>query len=117
MQPAKSDPVLENFWIDEEFLQETFVIAAETNGTTANHSDSELVNDAFRIGAAVDVVAEIDFNSALDRSPSNVRLDPIDDVDKKIRTAMDIADGIYPDAGWQGAEGRRTHLQVPRVEK
>lgn len=105
-----------DLWIDKEILEEALMIATEADGAAANHSDGKLVDDTFRIGAAIDVVAEINFNGSLNRAPSNVRIDPIDDVGKEIGTAMDIADRIHSDAGRHDAESRRTHLQVPRIE-
>jgi len=105
-----------NFWIDEEFLKKAFVITSEANGAAANHSDRELVDNTFRIRPAINVIAEINFNGSLDRAPLNVRINSIDDVGEEIGATVDIADGIHPDARRQGAKGRRTHLQVPRVE-
>jgi hypothetical protein len=99
LQSPKLNPTPIDFRIDEKFLQEAFVIAAEANGAMANHSNGKLVDDAFRIGPAIDVVAEIDLNGSLNWTPSDVRVDPIDEVGKEIGTTVDIADGIHPNAG------------------
>ena len=92
-----------NFWVDKKFFEETFVIATEANSAAANHSNGELVDDAFRIRAAINVIAEINFNRPFDRPPSSIGIDSIGDIGKEIGATVDIADGIHPDAGRQGA--------------
>jgi len=49
---------------------------------------------AFESGAAIDVVAQINFDRLSDRPAHNVVIDPCNGVNQQVGPAVDIADGI-----------------------
>lgn len=110
-------PVPDRLRIGEKTLKHVFVIASKADGAMPNHSNRKEINDASGIGAAVDVIAEIDLDRMRDRPPLQVLVDAIDEFGQKIVAPMDVADGIDANirrkssGRSQGTGKRRAHLR------
>lgn len=76
MKRAELRPVMDGSRIiPEKRFEDRFMVAAQANRVPLHQPNRELINYALRIRAAVDVVTEIDFESALDGPPLKILID------------------------------------------
>lgn len=94
LKASQLRPCLEMHGIAKELLHQVLVIAAKTNGTMVNESNGEQVDHCFRVGAAIDVIAEIDFHTVADRPAFQIFVDAFDGFDQKIGATMYIPDRV-----------------------
>src|SRR5262249_9496929 len=83
--------------VAQEVLEDRFVVPAQADRAPMHQAPAKDIDDGFGVVAAVDVVAEVDFDGAFDRPPAHVFIDPLDHVVQQIGTPVNIADRI--DAG------------------
>src|SRR5438128_12611228 len=80
--------------IAQEILQDRLVVPAQADGMPMHKTLAQNVDDALRIAAAIDVVANIDLDGVLDRSPAQVFVNALDQVAQEIGTSVNISDGV-----------------------
>jgi hypothetical protein len=80
--------------ITQETFHQFLVIAAEAYSAIVNQPNGKQVDHRLCVGAAVDIVAEIDFDAMADRPAFQVVVDALDGFDQEIGAAVNIADCI-----------------------
>ncbi len=104
---AIGEPVGTDRDIDEEAQHEVLVVALEVDRfESGGRRLQEQVDDLARLGAAVDVIAEIDHDVARRRPVLGVGRDHGVQKREQVGAAVDVADGIEPRAGGSGRLGR-----------
>ena len=73
---AQLQPGIKARRIPEEVLHQGFVIAAQAHRAIFHQPDRQQINDGLRIRAAIDVVAQIDFERMRDRPALEVLINP-----------------------------------------
>ena len=94
LHAAQSLPVTKDGRILKEMLHDTLVIATQANRAISNQPDRQQIDHGLRMRAAIDVVAEIDFDRMLDRPAPDVVINACDDLAQQVGPAVDIADCI-----------------------
>jgi len=95
MQRAELRPVMNGSRIiPEKRFKYCFMVAAQANCVPLHQPDRELVNYALRIRAAIDVVAEIDFERVLDGPSLKILIDAKYGFSEQVGPAVDVSDSI-----------------------
>lgn len=77
------------------------MVSTQANRAPLSDSDGELVDHALRIGTAINIVAEIDFERVFDWPPLEIVLNANDGFSKQIGPAVNVADGVDTRIGRQ----------------
>jgi hypothetical protein len=95
LEPAERAPIFKGGEAAKKRFHEDLMIAAQQGDACLLRARDEEVYDPLGIGAAVDVVADIDFQRAIARaSLFDIAIDQAMRQAKTVGPAMDIADGI-----------------------
>jgi hypothetical protein len=106
--PLEGQPVI-NFGRLEKNVQEmSLMVAFEKCGLVLEASLIEKIEGVAGIGAAVDIVTQIDFEHAVRRTAGRVGIDQGEHVREQISTSMDVTKGIDPNTF--GQPGRLHNL-------
>jgi hypothetical protein len=70
------------------------MVATQADGALSHHTNRKLIDHMLRIGAAIDVIAEVDFLRVSDGPAPEIVVDAFGDFIQQIRTAMDVADRV-----------------------
>src|SRR5207249_1883035 len=100
LKRAQLLPMGKKALVSKKAFHQGFVIAAQAHRAIFDDTDSERVDDGFRIRSAVDVIAQINLDSVLNRPAPDIVIDTCDNLHQEIGAAVDIADGIDARSGW-----------------
>lgn len=98
LKAAKALPIIEDAWIGQKFCQVSLVVAFEKNSSMRAAASNQSVKHLSRLGSAIDVIAEEDFNAVSGWIFCQLGVDALEHLVKQIRAAVNIADRIDADA-------------------
>jgi hypothetical protein len=85
---------LEHIRTLKKVFQNSFMVPAQTDCSPVHKPAAENVDDGLRVIAAVDIVSEIDLDSALNGPSAQIVINALDHVVKQIGPSMDVADCV-----------------------
>ena len=94
LHAAQLLPVLQNRRVLKEPVHHSFMVATQAHRAIGNEPDREQINHRPGMRTAIDVVAEIDFDSMRDRSAPDVVVDARSDFAQQVGPAVDVTDRI-----------------------
>ena len=94
-ESSEPAPVLEGGLPAQERLHDDFVIASQCDDRGRRRASDETIDHPFGIGAAIDVVADIDLQRPIARAAfGDVAIDEVVRPPEAIGAPVDIADGV-----------------------